>query len=62
MAGAGMVDYPEELEASEFYEIMHPKKRTAIMDYALLLKTPGIETFEKFQDLQQISVRKTSEI
>ena len=59
MVRAGVVDHPEEWEESGFYEIMHPKKRYAIIDYALLLKTLGTETFEKFQDLQQEWIKDT---
>lgn len=53
MVRAGVVDHPVKWKESGYYEIMHPKKRYAIIDSAPLLKILGIETMERLQNLQQ---------
>jgi hypothetical protein len=49
MARAGVIDHPEEWEESGFYENRHPKKRYAIIYYALLLKTRALSHLKNFR-------------
>ena len=53
MVRAGVVDHPVKWKESGYYEIMHPKKRYAIINYTSLLKILGIATLERLHDLQQ---------
>ena len=53
MVRAGVVDHPVRWKESGYYEIMHPKKRYAIINYTSLLKILGIATLERLHDLQQ---------
>lgn len=61
MVRAGVVDHPVKWKESGYYEIMHPKKRYAIIDAAPLLKILDIDTMERLQDLQQEGIKDALE-
>ena len=59
MVRAGRVEHPIKWEESGFYEIMHPRQRYTIIDYASIMKILGVDTMEQLQDLQQEWIKDT---
>lgn len=61
MVRAGVVNHPEEWEESGYYEIQHPRKRYAIIDYALLMKLLNTESMDQMQQVQQAWIKDALE-
>ncbi|MBN1158916.1 MAG: transposase [Bacteroidales bacterium] len=53
MVRAGVVNHPVKWEESGCYEIQHPKKRYAIIDYASLLKILNLDSMDQLQRAQK---------
>ena len=61
MVRAGVVEHPEKWKESGYYEIQHPKKRYAIIDYTSTLKILNLESMDRLQNVQQAWIKDALE-